>query len=103
MSGNPYKEYFIGGPWHGEDRRDKLSINVSYTGIIEYEMIKPEEFSEKTSKDPIIAPLEVIRGYYASRRVWITDAVFMVWVDVNETEETASRKLRDLILAPHKR
>lgn len=101
-----YREYFVGGPFHGQDRLDLLdTVQITYTGMILYRI--PEDdlgLSVPMYDLGIFTSMPVSReGHYALRRFRFCRSLVNAWVDYTETEESAEEKLTEIMLAPHKR
>jgi len=99
MNRTPYAEYFVGGPWNGQDKLSRpevkhMSMNA---GGIEYMLSVGGEILPGDLQQPLE------RGVYYFRRMTILGELLHVWVHEKETDSTAVIKLLGILLEPHKR
>ena len=90
MRNASHKQYFVGGPRHGDDLVGVLG-DARFTG----NTIRPL----RRDADGDLAPAECPR--YHKRRVWVADTLWTVWVEESLTESRALSLLREIILTPH--
>jgi hypothetical protein len=101
----PYKQYFIGGPFHG---KDKLSDpNTKHISPLQGSFMwrQPVSVTKFSACPEYLNPgtSSTIDGVYEFTRLIILGKKICIWMDSKETKETAQEKLMEILLAPHKR
>ncbi|NEA21596.1 hypothetical protein [Actinomadura bangladeshensis] len=90
-------QWFIGGPWHGKDRRTECPSTRRDTIAVP----TPASASPvmPAADDDRAAPAETV---YARRRFAIGRTVLTFWADAAMHEADVGDRLAEILLAPHR-
>lgn len=99
-----YPEWFVGGPWHGEDKRVRApnldrSIHVA---------LQPEISAEEMLNPSAVTDVSFRQVMYVPQRCSVFGQQLTVWVlndliqDLNNPYSEASKLLGELIMLPHR-
>lgn len=98
---NLYREYFIGGPLHGQDRRERFPEHPEWHPI----RVDDTENGMEVYADGGLLPIHILYGMwnYYPQTHWLGGQKVVLWTDAAKiSREVIALAFWEIILEPHK-